>query len=184
MDPHQSQETKTEQSRPITGTTSDFQVDAKLRGRFTNQPNKAVKFARTKQWFQRQRNGARFEDEEKQEMAQPRSSWMCFSPNIGTGSSPEQQQKAAARTKDSTSILPDSDQSAADDSVDEYGFSDDLSGIVSRDVTTFTTKTPVAHNRGKKLDLLQPIYERMGLYTKTEKNRLRDALADLLFIVR
>ena len=191
MDPLESQDSKTEESRPaVVGTTSDFQIDSKpTRTRFDLSDKHPVDFPRRKYGLQRQRNGSRLEDEAKLEGEQP-SSWFCFAPDIATPGSQTQtssQQKAAERFskrhvrrgKDSVSI-PQSNLPIADNDTDDYGLADDMSGVVS----AVTTKTPVATNRGKKLDLLQPIYDRMGIYSKKDKKGLRDAFADLLFIVR
>ncbi|CAJ1959974.1 unnamed protein product [Cylindrotheca closterium] len=192
------QDAKTEQSRPTVGyTTSDFPVDAvKPRTRFNLSDKRPVDFPRKKNGSQRQRNGLRLEDEAKLEGEQP-SSWLCFAPDMtssGERTAPaavaSQQQKAAERFskrnvrrgKDSASI-PQSNLLFDDNTAgDDYNISDDddMSGIVS----ALTTKTPVAGNRGKKLDLFQPIYDRMGIYSKKDKEGLRDAIADLLFIVR
>eukprot|EP00526_Cylindrotheca_closterium_P023254 CAMPEP_0113654028 /NCGR_PEP_ID=MMETSP0017_2-20120614/28931_1 /TAXON_ID=2856 /ORGANISM="Cylindrotheca closterium" /LENGTH=162 /DNA_ID=CAMNT_0000567135 /DNA_START=14 /DNA_END=498 /DNA_ORIENTATION=+ /assembly_acc=CAM_ASM_000147 len=162
MEPLQSQDTNT---KPVAvGTTLDFQMNAKPRTRFdlsaetTKRNQHAVDFPQ-------RRNHQRLEDEEKQqEMEQPRS-WLCFAQGMGTGrtrASSQQQETAerfsqrhVRRGKGSANI-----SFAADYPMDECSIAnndDDMSGIVSRgNVSTLTTKTPVATNRGKKLDLLQP----------------------------
>lgn len=75
--------------------------------------------------------------------------------------------------------IPHSPFSFTEQSIDDWGFTDDMSNMVSVVTRDFSTKTPVAHNRGKKPDVLQPIYDRMGLFTRKEKKSLRKALSDL-----
>ena len=187
-----SQETKSDQYLPHCGSKTEFQRNSKPRTRFSLGTKNVREFSRTEKLLQQRRNNAKLDGGEKQEVEQPRS-WLCFA---GTGGMLNQRSSIMSQRKNEgysnpqkrrsevPPLLPASPLSFAEKSIDEYGFADDMSGVVSRDVSIFTSKTPVVYNGGKKQDILQPIYDRMGLYTKKEKKGLRDALADLLFIRR
>lgn len=186
MEELQSQEMKSDMSLPSVDTSTDLQID-KPRTRFnflTKNPDYPQR--QWKHGVHRPRSGSRLGEETKQEMDQPQM-WLCGCSNdlkIQDGSVPSshppQQQvethsKRLRRRKESVS-KPQSTLKSSDNETRDHEIPDDNSGI------TFTSKTLVANNRGKKLDLLQPIYDRMGLYTTKEKKGFRNALADLFMM--